>query len=65
MLLFQLMLWVCQKSTVGDHGRIEIRRYTTGNEIDWLQGKEQWPGLKTITIVQRERYVGDMVSSET
>ncbi len=33
-----------------DHGRIETRKYTTVSEIDWLQGKENWLGLKTIII---------------
>ncbi|MDL1968809.1 MAG: ISAs1 family transposase [Deltaproteobacteria bacterium] len=42
------------ESADGDHGRIEIRRYSTTDDINWLQGKEQWTGLKTITMVQRQ-----------
>jgi len=53
------------ESTDGDHGRIEIRRYSTTDDIDWLQGKEQWPGLKTITMVQRKRHIDDKISDET
>lgn len=49
----------------GDHGRIETRRYATCGDIGWLQGKENWAGLKTITQVQRERHVDDKVSIET
>ncbi|MFH2063946.1 MAG: ISAs1 family transposase [Pseudomonadota bacterium] len=49
----------------GRHHRIETRRYATCGDIDWLQGKENWAGLKTITQVQRERHVGDKVSIET
>ena len=45
--------------------RIEIRRYETCRNIDWLQGKENWAGLKTITKVQRERHVDEKVSIET
>lgn len=53
------------ESTDGDHGRIEIRRYATCGDIDWLQGREQWAGLKTITRVQRERQIEDKISTET
>ena len=53
------------ESTDGDHGRIEIRRYFTTDDINWLQGKEQWAGLKTITMVQRQRHIDDNISTET
>jgi predicted transposase YbfD/YdcC len=53
------------ESTDGDHGRVEIRRYATTDDIQWLQGKEQWADLKTITRVQRERHVDEKVSVET
>jgi predicted transposase YbfD/YdcC len=55
----------CFASTDGDHGRIEIRRYATCDTIDWLQGKEHWAGLKTITKVQRERHIDGKTSLET
>jgi predicted transposase YbfD/YdcC len=29
------------ESTDGDRGRIEIRRYSTTDDINWIQGKEQ------------------------
>jgi predicted transposase YbfD/YdcC len=53
------------QSTDGDHGRIEIRKYWTTSDINWLQGKESWKKLKTIGMVQRERHVGDDISVET
>jgi predicted transposase YbfD/YdcC len=53
------------ESVDGDHGRIEIRRYATSSDIAWLQGKEHWSGLKTITQVQRERHIDGKISSET
>jgi predicted transposase YbfD/YdcC len=53
------------ESTDGDHGRIEIRRYTTSSNIDWLQGKENWAGIKTITKVERERQTNNKTSTET
>lgn len=55
----------CYKSTDGDHGRIEIRHYATCSNIDWLQGKEHWAGLKTITKVRRERNMDGKTSIET
>lgn len=53
------------ESTDGDHGRIEIRQHTTCDHIDWLQGKEKWKGLNTITMVRRERQIDDKTSTET
>lgn len=53
------------QSTDGDHGRIEIRKYWTTSDINWLQGKETWKNINTIGMVQRERHVGDDISIET
>jgi predicted transposase YbfD/YdcC len=53
------------QSTNGDHGRIEIRKYWTTSDINWLQGKESWKNLKTTGMVQGERHVGDDISIET
>jgi len=49
----------------GGHGRIETRRYWTTSDIGWLQGKEDWKGLKTICMVERERHIDDRVEQET
>lgn len=49
----------------GDHGKIEVRRYWTTSEIDWLQGKENWKKLETICMVQRERHFEENIESET
>lgn len=53
------------ESVDGDHGRIETRRYFSTSDIDWLQGKENWAGIKSITMVQRQREIGDTRSAET
>ncbi len=53
------------KTIDGDHGRVEIRRYWSTSNIDWLQGKENWTGLKTIIMVERERHVDGEISTET
>jgi predicted transposase YbfD/YdcC len=53
------------ETTDGDHGRIEIRRHWTTDDIDWLQGKELWKNISTIGMVQRQRHVGQDISVET
>jgi predicted transposase YbfD/YdcC len=39
----------------GDHGRIETRDITVIHDIDWLQESHQWPGLKSVVIVESIR----------
>ncbi len=48
-----------------DHGRIETRRMAISTEIDWLQERHQWPGLKAIGKITRTREIGDKISTET
>jgi len=48
----------------GEHGRIETRRYFTSNDISWLPGKKDWPGLNTICMAVREREVNGKTSTE-
>jgi predicted transposase YbfD/YdcC len=56
----------CHLETIdADHGRIETRRYWTNSDIEWLQGKEKWAGIKSITMVQRERDINNKISTET
>jgi predicted transposase YbfD/YdcC len=40
-----------------DHGRIEQRRCWVTEDIDWLEGREDWQNLKTIVMVESEREV--------
>ena len=49
----------------GGHGKVEVRRYWTSSDIDWLEGKEDWRNLKTICMVERERHFKDKMESET
>lgn len=49
----------------GEHGKIEIRRYWTTSDIDWLQGKEDWQNLNTICMVERERHFTEKIEKET
>ena len=39
------------------HGRIETRKVWVTDDIGWLSGKEQWPGLKSIAVVEAKREV--------
>src|SRR5664279_5010418 len=48
-----------------DHGRIETRAVAISTDIDWLQERHQWPGLKAIGKVTRTREIGDKTSTET
>lgn len=49
------------------HGRIETRRYYLVDDplyIQYLEGAEKWPNLKSIGMVQAERKIGEEVSTE-
>lgn len=46
------------------HGRVEARRYYITESIDWLEGKELWKNLKSIGMVESERYVNNVTSIE-
>src|SRR6516164_1109850 len=49
----------------GDHGRIETRTYTVFHDVDWLQERHDWPGLKVIVTVESTRELVDKVERET
>ena len=53
------------ESTDAEHGKIEIRRYWTTSDIDWLQGKQDWKKLATICMVERERQFEHKTERET
>jgi len=48
-----------------DHGRIETRHVAISTDVDWLQGRHRWPGLKAIGKVTRTREIADKTSTET
>jgi predicted transposase YbfD/YdcC len=49
----------------GDHGRIETRTTTVIHDVDWLQQRHGWPGLKRIVIVEATRETADKIEQET
>lgn len=49
----------------GEHGRIETRKYFTTDNIDWFEDKHLWEGLKTFTMVIRQRDIDGKISIES
>jgi predicted transposase YbfD/YdcC len=49
---------ISQHQTVdADHGRIETRTYTVIHDVAWLQDNHEWPGLKSVVMVESEREI--------
>ena len=46
------------------HGRVEVRRYWISEQIDWLESKAAWSGLRSIGLVERERHEGEKITTE-
>ena len=46
------------------HGRVESRRYWITDQIEWLNNRTDWRGLKTVGLVESERYVKGETSIE-
>jgi predicted transposase YbfD/YdcC len=54
---------VSEESDAG-HGRIEMRKCVVSDQIDWLEQKPHWTGLKTIAMIEETREVGEKTSIE-
>lgn len=48
-----------------NHGRIETRSCYVTEEINWLNSKEDWPGLAGIGMLVSERLIGEHKTVET
>lgn len=53
------------ETTDGEHGRIEIRRFTTTAEVDWFEDKSKWEKLTSFGMVESERQIGDKITHDT
>jgi predicted transposase YbfD/YdcC len=53
------------QSVDADHGRIETRSAVISDDIDWLQERHHWPGLKAIGKVTCMREIGGKQTSQT
>src|SRR5712691_8537244 len=49
----------------GDHRRIGTRTYTAIHDVAWLQGRHDWPGLRSVVMVESTREIGDKIERET
>src|SRR3954463_15577640 len=47
------------------HGRDEFRRCWASSDLSWLEGREEWKDLKSVVMVEAERFIGDKLSVET
>src|SRR3954470_20524474 len=47
------------------HGRDEFRRCWATSDLSWLEGREEWEGLKSVVMIEAGRFVGDKLSVET
>ena len=57
---------VDQTQTVdGDHGRIETRKVTVYQDVEWLHDRHAWPGLKSVVKLESRREIGDKIETET
>jgi predicted transposase YbfD/YdcC len=48
----------------GDHGRIETRKITVIHDVEWLQERHDWPGLKSVVVVESTREAGGKIDRE-
>lgn len=51
-------------TTDGGHGRVEVRRYYTVSDLDWLEEKSKWKKLNLIGMVHSERHIDDKITEE-
>jgi len=55
-----------QDTTIdGDHGRIETRTTTVIHDVEWLEERHRWPGLKAVVMVESTREISGKVEQET
>lgn len=47
-----------------DHGRIETRRVVVSTELEWLEQKGLWPGLKAVAMVESTREIDGKTSEQ-
>jgi predicted transposase YbfD/YdcC len=47
------------------HGRDEFRRCWATSDLSWLEGREEWEGLRSVVMIEAERFIGEKLSVET
>ncbi|MGH6847231.1 MAG: ISAs1 family transposase, partial [Methylocella sp.] len=48
-----------------DHGRIEIRTWIAVHDVAWLQEQHDWPGLKSVVMIESRREIDGKITLET
>jgi predicted transposase YbfD/YdcC len=57
---------ISQDTTIdADHGRIETRTTTVIHDVEWLQKRHDWPGLKAVVMVESSREISGKIEKET
>jgi predicted transposase YbfD/YdcC len=57
---------ITQHTTIdGDHDRIETRTTTVIHDVEWLQERHNWPGLKAVVVVESSREISGKIQQET
>ncbi|MBI3317098.1 MAG: ISAs1 family transposase [Candidatus Omnitrophica bacterium] len=52
------------KTTDKGHGRLEIRKYRVSDQIQWLEPRKDWKGLRSIVEVESHREIGEQKTLE-
>lgn len=53
-----------RETTDGDHGRIEVRKYWLASDIDFIESRGEWKGLKSLGIAESQIEVKGEVKKE-
>jgi predicted transposase YbfD/YdcC len=62
-LAFQDMVYEKIQTLEKDHGRTEQRTYYLVAELDWLEGRRSWGGLKAVgMVISKTRFIGFSMS---
>jgi predicted transposase YbfD/YdcC len=46
------------------HGRTECRRCWATSDLSWLEGREEWEGLRSVVLIESERFIGEKLTVE-
>ena len=46
------------------NGRDECRRCWATSDISWLEGREEWADLRSVVLIESERFIGDTLAVE-
>lgn len=48
-----------------DHGRIERRRFWISSKLDWFRERDRWAGLTSVGMVEAQRTIDGVTTTET